>query len=434
MDPCPSPAAGIEQSPQLVSAHGTEPKQGLKLKNLVIFVFSVVRSTSRFASDKPLTYSIPNETSYSQAIFLPLLLFTPQVPIRPAPNREVPQLGSEPWFLHLPMQVTRPPHPHSLQALQERPTLAEDIAVNTIDDRGNLVFQCLSDSLHICNSSSAVFDLVGKSYSLLNFIDEALNIVNLAKVHVFMPILDAISRIDQAFELLRLMALKGLELNLISYDVVINGLCREGRMNKTSQEGNFHQALVLQEERRKNHLSPNVFNVINAKCKAKNLNRAMEFFDQMRVRGLRPNERMYTTLIDGFSQQGFLNEAYDGLKEMIGMDYHLQLHGESCDLFQEILSMGMPPDESRTREAKRLLLNLFYEESVPDDATYNTLIENCTNGGNVIKACNLYKEMLHSGFVLRTVTVIGLVKALFTERMKNDESSHREHTEKLSAF
>ncbi|PQP93191.1 hypothetical protein Pyn_21521 [Prunus yedoensis var. nudiflora] len=65
-----------------------------------------------------------------------------------------------------------------------------------------------------------------------------------------------------AFELLRLMALKGLELNLISYNVVINGLCREGRMNETSQ---------------------------------------------MRVRGLRPNERTYTKLIDGFSQQGFLN-------------------------------------------------------------------------------------------------------------------------------
>ncbi|CAB4290428.1 unnamed protein product [Prunus armeniaca] len=116
--------------------------------------------------------------------------------------------------------------------------------------------------------------------------------------------MDVCRMIDQAFELLRLMALKG------------SGYC---------EEGNFHQALVLQEERRKNRLSPNVFNVINAKCKAKNLNRAMEFFDQMRVRGLRPNERMYTTLIDGFSLQGFLNEAYDGLKEMIGMDYHLQL-------------------------------------------------------------------------------------------------------------
>ncbi|CAL2278979.1 unnamed protein product [Prunus armeniaca] len=105
------------------------------------------------------------------------LLFTPQVPIRPAPNPKVPELGSEPWFLHLPMRVTRPPHPHSLQALQERPT----------PRRG----RCREHHRR--------------------------------------------QRIDQAFELLRLMALKGLELNLISYNVVINGLCREGRMNETSQ-------------------------------------------------------------------------------------------------------------------------------------------------------------------------------------------------------
>ncbi|KAL6270335.1 hypothetical protein ACE6H2_027246 [Prunus campanulata] len=279
-------------------------------------------------------------------------------------------------FLHLPMQVTRPPHPHLLQPLQECPTLAEDVAVNTIDDRGNLVFQCLSDSLHICNSSSAVFDLVGKSYSLLNFIDEALNIVNLAEVHGFMPgvlsdnaILDAISRskeIDQAFELLRLMALKGLGLNLISYNVVINGLCREGTMNETSQRQVelviFTKHFVLQEEMRRNRLSPNVFNVINAMCKAKNLNRAMEFFDQMRVRGLRPNERTYTKFIDGFSPQGFLNEAYDGLKEMIGnglspsiVTYNALINGycllgrmeDAIRILQDMTGKGLSPDDRR---------------------------------------------------------------------------------------
>ncbi|KAI5314497.1 hypothetical protein L3X38_043673 [Prunus dulcis] len=115
----------------------------------------------------------------------------------------------------------------------------------------------------------------------------------LPNVVTYNTLIDAyckLNRIDQAFELLRLMALKGLEPNLISYNVVINsGYCKEG---------NVHQALVLQEEMWSDRLSPNVFNVINAMCKPKNFNRAMEFFDQMRVRGLRPNERMYTTLID----------------------------------------------------------------------------------------------------------------------------------------
>ncbi|KAL6270338.1 hypothetical protein ACE6H2_027249 [Prunus campanulata] len=186
----------------------------------------------------------------------------------------------------------------------------------------------------------------------------------LPNVVTYNTLIDAyckLNRIDQAFELLRLMALKGLELNLISYNVVINGLCREGRMNETSQVI-FTKHFVLQEEMRRNRLSPNVFNVINAMCKAKNLNRAMEFFDQMRVRGLRPNERTYTKLIDGFSQQGFLNEAYDGLKEMIGnglspsiVTYNALINGycllgrmeDAIRILQDMTGNGLSPDDRR---------------------------------------------------------------------------------------
>lgn len=63
-----------------------------------------------------------------------------------------------------------------------------------------MVFECLSDSLHLCNSSSAVFDLVVKS-SHLGLIHKALKIVHLAKNRGFMPgvpsynaILDSILR------------------------------------------------------------------------------------------------------------------------------------------------------------------------------------------------------------------------------------------------
>ncbi|BBN67477.1 Tetratricopeptide repeat-like superfamily protein [Prunus dulcis] len=226
------------------------------------------------------------------------------------------------------------------------------------------------------------------------------------------------------------------------------------------KEGNVHQALVLQEEMWSDRLSPNVFNVINAMCKPKNFNRAMEFFDQMRVRGLRPNERMYTTLID-VSTNRELESAFRMKLEM--MDKGVSLDAVTYSSLIQVVCQQRRL--AQTREARRLLLNLFYEESLPDDVTYITLIENCTNGefksaaalglmkeahlvfetmierkhkrneavyhviihghckgGNVIKAYNLYKEMLHSGFVPHTVMVIGLVKALFTEGMNNELS------------
>jgi pentatricopeptide repeat protein len=123
--------------------------------------------------------------------------------------------------------------------------------------------------------------------------------------------------------------------------------------------------------------------------------------------------------------------------------------------------------QARTREAKRLLLKLFYDESIPNGITYDTLIESCSDiefksvvalikgfcmkglmneadqvfesmikrnqkpneavynviihghcrDGNVHKAHKLYKEMVDFGFIPHTVTIIALVKALYSEGM-----------------
>ena len=108
--------------------------------------------------------------------------------------------------------------------------------------------------------------------------------------------------------MLREMSQKGFVLDEITYNTLVNGYCKDGH---------FHQALVLHAEMVRNGLTPNVItSLINSMCKAGNLNRVMEFFDQMHVRGLRSNERTYTTLINGFCQKGLLNEAFRVLNEM----------------------------------------------------------------------------------------------------------------------
>ncbi|KAL9324838.1 hypothetical protein ACSQ67_005483 [Phaseolus vulgaris] len=141
------------------------------------------------------------------------------------------------------------------------------------------------------------------------------------------------------------------------------------------------------------------------------------------------------------------------------------------DVTYSVLINGLNK-KARTKEAKRLLLKLFYEERVPNHVTYNTLIENCSNNefksvvglvkgfcmkglmneadqvfetmlrrnhkpnatihsliihghcrsGNVHKAYKMYTELEHCGFVSHTVAVIALVKALSREGM-NDELS-----------
>ncbi|KAI8023591.1 Pentatricopeptide repeat-containing protein [Camellia lanceoleosa] len=130
------------------------------------------------------------------------------------------------------------------------------------------------------------------------------------------------------------------------------------------------------------------------------------------------------------------------------------------------------------REAKQLLFKLFYEESIQNDVTYTTLIENCSStefknvvalikgfcmhglmneayrvfesmlqrnckpsvavynviihghcrGGNLQKALDPFKEMMYHGFVPNTVSVIALIKELFKEGRSEDLSQVIENT------
>lgn len=252
---------------------------------------------------------------------------------------------------------------------------------------------------------------------------------------------------------------KGLAPDVVSYSTIISGFCRNGEVEKA-----FQMKLAMVEK----GVLPDAVTfstLIHGLCLQRRLIEACDLYQEMLNVGLRPDEFTYTTLINAYCVEGDLNKA-------------LQLH-------DEMVQKGFLPDavtysvlinglnkQARTREAKRLLLKLFYEESVPNDVTYNTLIENCSDnefksvvalvkgfcmkglmdeadqvfqsmlqrkhrpdeavynviihghcrGGNVQRAYNLYKEMLNSGFVPHTVTVIALFKALFKEGM-NEELS-----------
>ncbi|KAF3435368.1 hypothetical protein FNV43_RR22457 [Rhamnella rubrinervis] len=148
--------------------------------------------------------------------------------------------------------------------------LAEDVAVSSVDDTGTLVFECLSDSFHSCNSSSAVFDLVVKSYSHLNLIDKSLNIVNLAKVRGFMP-------------------------GVLSYNAILDAIIRSKGSVKFAEE--------VFSEMVKNGVSPNVFTyniLIRGFFAAGNLDRGLYFFGEMERTGCLPNVVTYNTLIDAY--------------------------------------------------------------------------------------------------------------------------------------
>ncbi|XP_050232020.1 pentatricopeptide repeat-containing protein At5g39710 [Mercurialis annua] len=254
-------------------------------------------------------------------------------------------------------------------------TLAQSLALETVDDKGNLVFQCLKDTYFLCNSSSAVFDLVVKSYSHLNFIDKALNIVALAKFNGFMPgvlsynaILDSIIRCKKpirfAEEVYKDMIESGVSLNVYSYNILIRGFC---------SAGNLETGLRLFKEMEKKGCLPNVvtFNtVIHGYCKLKRIDEAFGLLRSMGLNGLEPNLITYNMVINGLCKDGKMKETIEVLVEMSRKGY------------------------------------------VPDEVTYNTLVNGYCKEGNIHQALVLHAEMVRNGLSPNVITYTSLISSM----------------------
>ncbi|KAK9942182.1 hypothetical protein M0R45_007863 [Rubus argutus] len=320
--------------------------------------------------------------------------------------------------------------------------LAEDVAVNTVDDKGNLVFQCLTDSLQVCNSSSAVFDLVVKSYSHLNFIDKALNIVNLAKAHGFMPgvlsynaILDAVIRskgsVQFAEEVFSEMTRNGVSPNVYTYNILIRGFCGAR---------NLEMVLYFWGEMEKNGCLPNVVTyntLIDAYCKLKRIDEAFGLLRSMAMKGLEPNLISYNVVINGLCREGRMNETSQVLEEMKRIGFapdevtnNTLISGyckegnfhQALVLQEEMRRNGLSPNVvtytaliNAMCKAKNLTRAMEFLDQMrarglhPNERTYTTLIDGFSQQGFLYEAYGLLNEMVGSGFSPSIVTYNALI-------------------------
>ncbi|GKU99344.1 hypothetical protein SLEP1_g12207 [Rubroshorea leprosula] len=304
-------------------------------------------------------------------------------------------------------------------------------------------------------------------FSQQGFLNEAFHVLNEMTKNGFLPSVVTynalingyciLGRVEEALRLLKEMVEKGLAPDIVSYSTIISGFCKNRDLERAFQ---------MKQEMAEKGISPDTItysSLINGLSELGRLHEACNLFQEMVDLGLCPDEFSYTSLINGYCREGDISEALDLHNEMVRKG-----------LFPDVVTYSVLINGlnklARTREAKRLLLKLFYEGSVPNDVTYDTLIENCSNiefksvvgllkgfcmkglmneadrvfesmlqkknkpdesvynviihghcrGGDVRKAYDLYREMVNSGFIPHTVTVIALVRALFMDG-KNDE-------------
>lgn len=258
-------------------------------------------------------------------------------------------------------------------------TLAQNLAVDLPRDDGNFVFSCLKETYHLCDStsSSAVIDLVVKSYSHLNMIDKAVNIVNLAKVHGFMP-------------------------GVLSYNAILDSVIRSGRNNwvKFAEE--------VYNEMGKSRVSPNVYTynvLIRGFCGVGDLEMGLRFFSEMEKNNCLANVVTYNTLIDGYCKLGRIDDAFKLLRDM-------GLKGIEPNLISYNVIINGLCKEGRLKETKGILNEISRKGLVPDEVTYNTLLNGYCKEGNLHQALVLHAEMVRNGLSPNVVTYTSLINSM----------------------
>ncbi|XP_069149047.1 pentatricopeptide repeat-containing protein At5g39710 [Solanum lycopersicum] len=323
-------------------------------------------------------------------------------------------------------------------------SLAEDVALKFGDNKGELVFSCLRDTYYSCKSSSAVFDLMVKSYSHLKMIDRAMNIFELAKFNGFMltvlsynSILDALIRVSYngSFELAQKfyddMVQSGVSPNVYTYNIMIRGLCAKGELQKS---------LVVFNEMEKNGCLRNVVTyntIIGGYCKIGKVDEAVKLLKLMQVRSLEPSVVTYNAIINGLCREGRMKETSEILEEMRGkglmpdeVTYNTLVNGycregnfhQALVLHSEMLRNGLSPDvvtytslinsmckTGNLHRAMEFFDQLHARGLYPNDRTYTTLIVGFSQQGLMNEAYKLLNEMISNGFSPSIVTYNALI-------------------------
>ncbi|MFS7958349.1 putative tetratricopeptide-like helical domain superfamily [Helianthus anomalus] len=107
------------------------------------------------------------------------------------------------------------------------------------------------------------------------------------------------------------MQAKGVTPTVLTYGILFDGMCENGECS---------DALVLFRSMGSNKLMKdvNLYNILIKGCrKCGKLDLAMDLFDELSLKGLKPNvNRTYTMMISVLCQQGLFGDAKDLLRKM----------------------------------------------------------------------------------------------------------------------
>ncbi|KAL3635287.1 hypothetical protein CASFOL_019834 [Castilleja foliolosa] len=241
------------------------------------------------------------------------------------------------------------------------------------------------------------------------------------------------SKVDEAFELFDIMSSLNCPPDIVTYNTLINGLCRIGDLNRAHE--------LLRQIRSYCNFSPNVVtytSLISGYCKSGEMSNVSNLFDEMINCGIKPNLFTYNVIIDGFGKQGDWISALKMYENMVNGGFNPDIvtftslidacsrHGKINDclkLWDKMNAIKVTPNaftfsilinalckENRLSEARDLLSQLGrHKDIIPRPFIYNPVIDGFCKSGNVDEANAIVEEMERKGCVHDKMTFTILI-------------------------
>ena len=260
-----------------------------------------------------------------------------------------------------------------------------------------------------------------------------------------------VNRSDMAQKLLRDMLDHGIEPNIVTYNILLNGICRHASLHPAYRfDRTVHSAEDVLKEMRDRGIDPDVTSysiILHVYSRAHKPELCVCMFRSMKDRGICPTVATYTSVIKCLASCGRLEDAATLLDEMVAegvcpspatyncffKEYRgrndvsgaLQLYNKmkqpgsltAPDIHTYNILLGMFIKLNRHGTVKDIWSDMCESTVGPDLDSYTLLIHGFCASQKWREACQFFMEMIEKGFLPQKITFETLYRGLIQADM-----------------
>ncbi|KAL0915210.1 hypothetical protein M5K25_015611 [Dendrobium thyrsiflorum] len=260
-----------------------------------------------------------------------------------------------------------------------------------------------------------------------------------------------IKKTDMAQKFLKEMIERGVELNVVTYNVLLNGICRRASLHPdVCFDKTIHEAENLLNDMRSRGIEPDVTSysiIIHVCSRAHKPELSVCMFRSMKEKGICPTVATYTSVIKCLASCGRLEEAEELLNEMMtngvcpspatyncffkeyrgrkDISNAMKLYKKMkemgslvvLDMHTYNILIGMFSKLSQTELIMELWHDMIEKGIGPDMDSYTLLIHGLCERQKWQEACQFFMEMIEKGLLPQKVTFETLYRGLIQADM-----------------